>query len=215
MFTKGEVKNLIFQRLNKSPATPGFYTQEKVSSAIQEALDFVAAEMFIADQGFMKKLDYLDVEANQITIPVPPHMEIIDEVRYLVGSVYIPLAYDSQWATPQWSPTTGATDLPGSYRIVDNRFYFAPPLATGGTAALQIEYQRYPSILRNDAQQIDPQFSRAMIWFAVYRACSILASAMKQETKPWRVEEKIWYDKMLQIVNQRNAQSIPIREFQG
>lgn len=215
MFDRASLKYEIYQRLNKSPATPGFFTSEKVNSAIQEAIDFVAAEMFEADEGFLKKIDFLDVTANAVTIPVPPHMAIIEEVRYLVGNVYISLEYDTQWQVPQWSVTSGATQLPSTYKIVDNRFYFNPALGVGGTNYLQVEYQCYPSILRSDSQKIDPQFDRSMLYFCIYRACSILASAMGQNVKSWGVEEALWREKMINIVSKRNAQSTPIAEFCG
>lgn len=215
MFTRAQLAFQVYQRLNKSSATPGFYTEEKVNGALQEALDYVGVKMMLADNGFLKKLDYLDVQANQITIPIPPHMDMIEEVRYLVGNVYIPLAYDSQWKVPQWSVTSGATNLPASYRIVDNRFYFNPPLGVGGTDFLQVEYQSYPSIMRNDNQQIDPQFDRAMTYYLVYRACSILASAMGSTVKPWETEEAVWLNAMQQIVQNRNKQPHPINDFAG
>lgn len=186
-----------------------------MNGALQEALDYVGVKMMLADNGFLKKLDYLDVQANQITIPIPPHMDMIEEVRYLVDNVYIPLAYDSQWKVPQWSVTSGATNLPASYRIVDNRFYFNPPLGVGGTDFLQVEYQSYPSIMRNDNQQIDPQFDRAMTYYLVYRACSILASAMGSTVKPWETEEAVWLNAMQQIVQNRNKQPHPINDFAG
>lgn len=215
MYTRASIMYEVYQRLNKSPVTPGFFTAEKVRSAIQEALDLVATHMMLADEGWLKKIGYMDVEANQITIPVPNYMEMIEEVRYLVGSVYVPLNYDTAFNVPQWSITSGATSLPCTYRIVDNQFYFNPPLGVGGTAYLQVEYMRYPSILRNDSQQVDPQFSRAMIYYIIYRTCSILASAMGQDVKSWSTEEAIWYEKMLIIVEKRNAQSIPIKDFMG
>ncbi len=215
MYTRAYLAYQVYQRLNKSPLTPGFYTEEKVNGALQEAMDFVATKMMMADQGFLKKIGYLDVAANQITIPVPPFMDLIEEVRYLVGNVYIPLEYDSQWKVPQWSVTSGATNLPASYRLVDNQFYFNPPLGVGGTNFLQIEYQRYPSIMRGDTEQIDPQFDRAMIYYLTYRACSILASAMGQVDKSWRVEEQLWFDAMTLIIQKRNKQPQPIRDFQG
>ncbi len=215
MFTRAQLAYQTYQRLNKSSATPGFYTEEKVHGALQEALDYVGVKMMLADNGFLKKLDYLDVTANQVTIPIPPHINMIEEVRYLVGNVYIPLAYDSQWKVPQWSPQSGATNLPASYRIVDNRFYFNPPLGVGGTNYIQIEYQSYPSIMRNDNQQIDPQFDRAMTYYLVYRACSILASAMGSTVKPWEVEETLWLNAMQQIVQNRNKQPIALSDFAG
>lgn len=215
MYDRAAIKFEIYQRLNKSPTTPGFFTSDKVNSAIQEAIDLVAAEMFEADEGFLKKMDFLDVTANATTISVPPHMAIIEEVRYLVGNIYVPLDYDAQWKVPQWSVTSGATQLPATYRIVDNRFTFNPALGVGGSQYLQVEYQAYPSILRSDTQKIDPQFDRAMLYYVIYRSCSILASAMGKKNKDWDYEEALWRQKMLNIVNKRNAQSTPIREFAG
>ncbi len=215
MYTRAYVAYQVYSRLNKSPLTPGFFTREKVNNAIQESMDYVATKMMMADQGFLKKIDYLDVTANQITIPVPPHIDLIEEVRYLVGNVYIPLAYDSQFNIPQWSIQSGATNMPASYRIVDNQLYFNPPLGVGGPNYIQIEYQRYPSIMRNDTQQIDPQFDRAMIYYITYRTCSILSSAMGQDTKSWVVEEGLWFKAMTDIVQNRNKQPTAIRDFAG
>lgn len=215
MYNRAQLSYQVYQRLNKSSATPGFYTEEKVNGALQEAMDYVATKLMVADQGFLKKIDYLDVSPNQITIPIPPHMDMIEEVRYLVGNVYIPLLYDSQWKIPQWSVNSGATSLPSSYRVVDNQFYFNPPLGVGGPNYIQVEYQRYPSIMRNDTQQIDPQFDRSMIYYLTYRACSILSSAMGQQQKPWLVEEGLWLDAMQRIIQNRNKQPAPIKDFAG
>ncbi len=215
MFDRAAIKFEIYQRLNKSATTPGFYTSDKVNSAVQEALDLVAAEMFEADEGFMKKLDNLDVAAGAITIPVPPHMAMIEQVRYLVGNVYVPMAYDSQWNVPQWSVTSGATQLPGSYRIIDNKFYFTPAIGVGGAGFLQVEYQAYPMVLLADTQKIDPQFDRSMIYYVIYRACSILASAMGQTNKSWQREEDMWRQKMVNIVAKRNSGTSVIKDFCG
>ncbi len=215
MYTRAQIAFQVYQRLNKSPATPGFYTEEKVNGAIQEAMDYVATKLMVADQGFLKKIDYLDVEANQITIAIPPHMDMIEEVRYLVGNVYIPLLYDSQWKIPQWSVNSGATSLPSSYQIVDNKFYFNPPLGVGGPGYIQVVYQRYPLIMRNDTQQIDPQFDRSMIYYLTYRACSILASSLGQNNKSWITEELLWLAAMQQIIQNRNKQPAPIKDFAG
>lgn len=215
MFDRALVKFEIYQRLNKSPVTPGFYTADKVNSAVQEAIDLVAAEMFEADEGFLKKIDFVDVSANATTIPIPSHMAIIEEVRYLVGNVYVPLMYDSQWQVPQWSVTSGATQLPASYKVVDNKFYFSPALGVGGTDFLQVEYQCYPSILRSDSQKLDPQFDRTMIYYIIYRSCSILASAIGQTNKSWQYEESMWRQKMVNIVAKRNSGTSYIKDFSG
>lgn len=215
MYTRGAIAYQIYQRLSKSAATPGFFTEEKVNSAIQESLDLVSTEMFLADQGFLKQLDYLDVQASQQTIPIPQHMEMIESVYYLIGNTYIPLAYDSEFGRAQWSPQSGVTQLPASYRVVSNSLYFNPPLSVGGTNYLMVEYQRYPDILRNNAQQVPEQFGRALIWYVVYKSMSILAASMKQLERPWAKEEAQWEQKMLDIVNKRNKMSGAIKEFTG
>ena len=97
MYDRAILRHDILNILNKSPATPGFYTPDKCNMAIQKSLDMAATEMMIYDGGFLKKLDFLDVQPNQLTIPVPPHMEFIQKLSYLVGNVYSPLAYDSRW----------------------------------------------------------------------------------------------------------------------
>lgn len=215
MFDRATVKYEMYQVLNKSPATPGFYTGAKVNSAIQQAIDLVAAEMFEADEGFLKKLGYIDIPANAATVPIPPHMCMIEELRYLVGNVYIPLAYDSQWQAPQWSITSGATQLPATYKIIDNKFFFSPALGVGGSNYLQVEYQSYPSIIRSDSQKMDPQFDRAMFWYIVYRSCSIVSSAMGNARKAWAVEEGLWQQKMINLVAKRTSGTTTMGEFAG
>ncbi len=142
-------------------------------------------------------------------------MEMIQEVRYLIGNVYIPLVYDSNFNNAEWSVQSGVTNLPGRYRIVDNSFYFNPALAVGGTGFLQITYMRYPSILRDDAQQIDPQFNRGMIYYIQYRAATIMANNFGIKNVPWADQEGIWYKKLLDVIQKRNAQSKAITEFCG
>lgn len=214
MFDRAAIRFEVYQRLNKSAATKGFYTDARCNSAIQEAMDYVSTQMMIYDEGWNHKIDYIDVEANQLTIPVPPHMEMIQELRYLVGNVYTPMAYDAPWGAAQWAENSGATSLPSSYRIIDNQFYFNPPIGQGGTKYLQVEYCRFPMVLRDDAQQIDPQFNRAMINFVIYRAATILVNmyGMKGE---WGQTEKLWFDQMMTLLQKRNAQSKPITEFCG
>lgn len=215
MYDRGSIKNQIYLTLNKSPKVKGFYTDERANAAVQEALDFVASEMFLYDEGWQKKLEYLDVPAGCQTIPVPLHYEMIQEVRFLVGNVYVPLQYDTKWGTPEWSPQSGATSLPSSYRIVDNSFYFNPAIGVGGPKYIQVELMRYPSILRNDTQQVDPQFSRGMIYFVQYRAATIMANNFGLTAVPWASQEQLWYQKLLDVVQKRNAQSQPIKDFSG
>ncbi len=218
MYDRAILRHDILNILNKSPATPGFYTPDKCNMAIQKALDLAATEMIIYDQGFVKKLDFIDVAANQLTIPVPPHMEFIEKVSYLVGNIYTPLQYDSRWDSADWSQNSGATSLPFTYQLVDNSFYFNPPIGVGGEKFLQVVYQRFPSIMRSDSQQLDPQFSRATINWVIYNAATQLSSMYgmgDQSGVPWASQEAMWYDKMMMLITKRNASSQPIRDFAG
>lgn len=215
MYDRAAVRNQIYLTLNKGPATKGFYTDDRCNDAVQEALDFVASEMFLYDEGWQKKIDYIDVQANQQTIPIPPHMEMIQEVRYLTGNVYTPLQYNTNVGGAAWSVQSGVTSVPGTYDIVDNSFFFNPALGVGGPKYLQVTYMRYPSIIRDDAQQIDPQFARGMIYFVRYRAATIMANSFGMKNVPWAQQESMWYEKLIDLVEKRNAQSKNITDFCG
>lgn len=215
MLSRADVKYEIYERLNKSPATRGFYTDKKCESAIQESIDFVSTELFLADEGYLHKIDYLDTESNQITIPVPSYMAMVIEVRYLLGNTYIPLVYDQQFQTPQWSDNSGVVQFPSRYRIVDNRFYFSPAFGQGGEKYLMVEYFAYPTVLRNDSQKLDPQFDRCMAWFIIYNSMTIMSSSMQQFAQTWKPIQDSWYNKMLMIVNTRNVGPTNIQDFEG
>lgn len=213
MITRGQLKCSVYEKLNKSATTKGFYTDSKVNLAIQECLDFIAAHMFLADDGWQHKIQYFDTVANQVTVPLPPHMTMILEVRYMNGNVYYPLAYDQDFENAQWAGSSGAVQLPWKYRLVDNALYFNPPLAVGGTAYLQIEYAAYPRKLLKDSDFVESQFDRSMFHYCVYRACSVLAGNVGQFSKAWKEEEAQWFKAMQDIIYMRNAQATPIKDW--
>lgn len=215
MITRAEVKYEVWQKLNKSATTKGFYTEEKVNSAVQECLDYIATHMMIADDGWNHKIDYLDTQANQISVDIPPHMAMLLEVRYLVGNIYQPLMYEQNFGNSEWSGPSGVIQYPSRFRMVDNALYFNPALGSGGAKYLQIEYVAYPRRLQTDADFLESQFDRSMFWYTVYRSCSILAGNVGQFEKPWREEEAQWFNAMQQIIVARNRQSTAIKDFTG
>lgn len=213
--TRGELKYQIWLRLNKSATTKGFYTDEKVNSVIQECLDYINTEQFLADEGFTHKLDHLDVEANQVTIPIRPHWAMILEVRYLIGTTYVPLTYDQQWGAAQSSPTSGVVQSPASYKIVDNMFYFNPAIGVGGTNYLQVEYMAYPPKVKKDSDYLPTQFDRCMYWFTIYHSCELLAGQVKSSVEDWPQQTQKWYQKLIDLIGMRTRQAVPIVEFTG
>lgn len=216
MNTRGELKGKVLRLLNKTGATNGFYTDDKLNDAVQECIDFVAVEMFIADGGWQTKVGYLATQANQLSLDIPPHMAMIKELRYLVGGRYLPMAYDDGSGQGSYAPGSGmGSQWGGVYRVIDNAFYFDPPLTDAGAQQLMVEYMAYPQRLQDDTDFIPSHFDAAMLHFIKYRAASILASSYGKVMKEWSQLETDWYQKLLFIVNRRNLQTTTIREFEG
>jgi hypothetical protein len=194
---------------------PGYYGAGKIDDAMQEAIDFVATEMFLADEGWLNKIMHLDTEADMITLPLPISAAMIKEVRYKIGETYIPIDYDEGIERPQASDDSGTRQSITRYRIVDNAFFFNPPLIEGGTGYLQLEYMAFPKRLQDDSDFIEPQFNAAMYHFIKYRTATILAASIEKYVIPWTGLESSWYEKMALMVNKRNMQSKRIREYEG
>lgn len=213
--TRGELKGRILRFLNKTGKHPGFYTPEKIDDAIEEAMDFVAVHMFQADEGWAKKVMFLDTEANQVSIDLPISAAMISEVRYRFGTEYIPLIYDTAQQQTQYAGDSGVTQWCYRYMIVDNAIYFNPIMAEGGEKYLMLTYQAYPKRVVSDADYIETQFENCFTHYIKYKACSILAGSIEKFARPWAQEEAQWEKKMIELVQQRNQQSQPIIEFCG
>lgn len=216
MITRGELKGRILRHLNKTGGYSGFYGDDKIADAIQEAMDSIAVEMFTAGEGWQSKLDYRDTEAGQITLDIPPHVALIREVKYLVGTVYMPMQYIDAEGMPSYLDAgSGVQQWAGSYKIIDNAFVFDPPLAEGGTKYLQIEHVGYPKRMIDDNDFLEAHFDNALQHYLKYRVCSILASSIEKKSIPWAKEEAYWYAKMVEIVGRRNLRSTPIGDYEG
>lgn len=212
--TRAKVKYEIWTRLNKTPSTPGFYTDAKLTSAIEESMDFVATEQMLADEGWRHKLDYLSPAPGAVSIAIPADASQILELRYLVGNVYVPMTYNQAWQEARWAGSSGVVQSPDSYSIMDNNFYFSPPIGVGGLNYLQLEFLAYPRRIREDSEALPNEFDRATFWFLVYQSCSILDTQLTQ-TVNWSDLANTWYNRIVAMINMRTRQSIPIRNFEG
>lgn len=139
MITRDEIKGRMLRYLNKTPSNQGFYANDKIIDAIQEAMTYIATEMFLANEGWQTKVQFLDTATNQTTVEIPPHMAMINEVRYKVGNLFVPLVYDDANGQAQWADDGGVTQFAATYRVIDNAFVFNPALAEGGTGYLMVE----------------------------------------------------------------------------
>ncbi len=216
MITRAEIKYQIWTRLNKSPSNPGFYTENKINSVIQESIDFIAAEQMLADEGFCHKMELLNTVSGMTDLAIPNDVAMIIELRYLINDVFYPMAYDQQFGQLQWASGSGVVQqYPGSYRIVDNNFHFNPPLGVGGVGFAQLEFMAYPRRFTKDSDVLAGQFDRAMYWFIIYKSCNLLAGQVQQTVDDWQTNEGLWYGKAMQMINMRTRQVIPVRDFDG
>ena len=211
--SRGELKGQILRLLMKTPQYPGFYQPETIDDAITEALDFVSAEMFLANEGWQTKIMYIDTQAGQLSVDIPEGAAMIQMIRYKFATYYQPMVYDDGSGATDYAADSGVRPWGYRYRIVDNAIYFNPPMAEGGEKYLQLEYMGYPKRLQSDADFLESHFDYSMQHFMKYKAASILAASLEKFVVPWGAQETQWYNKMMDIVVKRNLQATQIKEF--
>lgn len=212
-FTRAQIKSELLLLLNKTTSHPGFYTDAKQNSAVQEAVNFVAVEMFLGDEGWRAKQTEINTTAGDYRILIPSDVAMVKEVRYKNGDIFYPIPYDARIETIQVDVATGPRAAAAAYGMLDGYFRFNPPLAEGGTGYLQVEYMSYPTQFTQDSDSLGAEFDLCMYHYIKYRAASILAASIEKATRPWAQEEVLWYGKLQAICTKRNLQSTRIREF--
>jgi hypothetical protein len=218
MFSRGELKGKIWRYLGKTATQPGFYTSEKLDDAIEEALNYIAVEMFQAGEGWLTSYTYYDTVANQASLPLDGNVGLIRQVRYYDQTgTYQPLRYfDNSDASSSTTtlPNNGVTQWASTYRLMGNSIVFDPPLGQGGEKYLQLEIVSYPKRLQTDAQIIDAQFDMCALEFLKYKCCSILAGSIEKTIIAWADLEAKWEQKLLTVLNRRVMSSARIRNFE-
>ena len=212
MISRGELKGRVLRFLNKTSKFKGFYADDKMNDAFQEAIDFIAIEMFEDGEGWTSDIWFIDTTANQVSVPIPDEIAMIKEVRYKIGDAYVPVVYDTDQGQPD-TLKTQVSQFPSKYRIVDNAIFFNPPISDAGVEYLQIEGEKYPKYFQDDADIIPHQFSRAMWHFMKYKMASNLAYSTEKYSIPWKSEEVQWYGQMKKLVAKRVNKPTAIREF--
>lgn len=212
--TRGELKGQILRVLQKDGGYQGFYTDEKLNDAIQDCIDHVAMEMFRAGNGWVSRIQTLDSQSGFPTVDLPPHVIMIQEVRYLIAGRYIPLMYDDATLQIQYAPNTGATQFPSKYRIVEQKIYFNPPPAEGGKDYVQIEFMQYPLTMVADGQLMPQEFHRAMNNYVKWRTASMMAASVGKAYVEWKQYEQEWFQNMVDAVGKRTRSPIYYREFE-
>lgn len=213
--SRGELKGKVLRLLMKTAEYPGPYTDDKINDALHEALDTVAAEMFLANEGWLTRKIYLDTAAGQICVDIPVSVAMIKEVRYLQGNAYVPLVYDDRPKAESYPADSAVRQFASSYKISDNTIYFDPPQSEGGARYLELEVMAFPTRLTEDSQLIDAQFHAGFLHFMKYKTASVLAASVEKFAVSWASHEQYWYEKTVAMIAKRNMQVTPIREFEG
>ncbi len=207
----------VLSKLSKTPKARGFFTPDRIRQYVQEGLDSLATEMFLGGNGFSNKIRYIDTLPNQVAVPIPRDVCYINQVRYLVGNVYEPCPYDEGREKPMWDNTQAGSQLyPYTYRIVDNCFYFNPPVIQGGSKFLMLETTVWPKMPQNPSDYFDvminPAFKNWMTYYIVIGAMSDFGQ--NAANSDWSSQMSYWYDKMKEIIQRRNNQAQRIGDFE-
>ena len=214
MITRGELKTSILTILNKDSGYQGFQTDEKINSAIEDCLRYVASKMFMAGEGWFSDIETLTMPASSFTADLPAGTAIVNAVRYLINDRYVDLEYDDQSRANLVKDATEKQQYPYSYRIInDNKLYFNPAPSQAGADQIQIETTKYPTALASDAEVINTQFNYGLLEYIKWRSCSLLMSSTGNPNAEWLRYEGQWFDVMNSLVSKRNRKTTYIREF--
>lgn len=212
--TRDAMKAQVLAMLNKTPGYQGFFADDKMNYTIQECVDFVAAEMFLINEGWLNQITNINTTPNVKTYDIPDNIAMIYEVRYLSGDQYLPITYD---AGDKQITNTGAINnvFPFNYRIVNNQIYFTYAPGETGTNYLQIEGPTYPTAMASGTDNLMARLDRCFEHVIKYRVASILAAQMGKEVIEWERYYNEWLNVMQNLLQKRVRQPTWIREYEG
>ncbi len=214
--TLGALEGQVLGILQKTPGYQGFYTPEKVKDAVNECFDYVAARMADAATGcWLDEVRHYDTVTNQALVPLQDDIVMIKVARYLTGNVYTPIIYDEARESAVYVGSSGVTQYPSRYRLLNDSIYFNPPLGVAGPQYLQLEVCALPQQMITDGQIIPAKFNRALQHYIKYRSASVLASAVGKFNKEWAQFEGEWFDVMLKMLDKKVNSPAYVRDFEG
>ncbi len=216
MICVGDVERDVLEILQKAPGTSGYYTEQKLRTALQECFDYVATKMFDAQTGgWLDDIRYFDTTTGDSVIKLPANMALLKVVRYKVNTAYVPLEYDKQEKDSQVGPSDGYTQQPSRYRLVGDSIYFNPALYEGGANYLQLELTCYPPRFMSKLDSIDSRWNPCFRNYIKYRTASILVSHKRDFTPPWQQFEAEWKEETIKLIDKRVITEGFTRPFGG
>jgi hypothetical protein len=215
MTTRATIKAKVLRIINKTAGYAGFHTDDHVNDVIQDAIDHIVSQSFMAGEGWFKVIGLVAMPAAGNTAALPTGCAIIEDIRYLVNDTYVPILIRDGDGMPQQAATGTTTSFPGYVRIVGTDMYFDPPPTETGADRIQIEYYAYPAELANDASVISAQLDRSMERYLTWRAASQLMAMAGKPNREWERYENEWAFNVQQILSKRVRQRTYIGEFDG
>jgi hypothetical protein len=207
-----EIKENILELVQKNPTYQGYFTDRKILNTVNEGMDYIAVEMFMTGEGWLREIRYLEWIAGSRVVPIPPDVAIINSVRWLQGDQYYPLKYDTADTTVQQKKDVGIVGDPISFRIVQNKIYLNPQPSTFGPVQLELEFSRYPTMIVSAQQNIQDDFDRIMChWLKYYVANTLISASGK--TSPFTRNEGQFYEQMVKVITSRNRVKTVIGDF--
>lgn len=213
MRTLAEIKANILEKVGKSPNYQGYFTESKIKQMVNEALDFVAVDMFEAGEGWLREIRYLPWAANTRVLELPADVAIINNIRWKVQDTYYPLKYDVAETSVQAVKGTG-TAVPTTYRIIQNKIFLNPEPSDSGDAQIELEFSRYPDRLLSMQQRVMADFDNSMMhWMSYYCVNTLISGA--GGNAPYKQNEAQWYAQMTKVINLRNKVKQTVQDFGG
>jgi hypothetical protein len=212
--TRAELQADIYEILSKSPTAYGLLTPTKVNKAIQDSLDYIAAKMMKIGGGWLGRVSYEDITADDHYVDIPAGMAILNFVKRKNGNGdYEELAFDDGSKGTTVVSTTNSLTV-GTYRFSSGRLYLNQKPATAVTDGILFDGTYYPDRLTADGSEIDGDMNNmTFLHYAKWRSASQLFGLTSKETPPWTASEIEWKQAALEQIARRFREPTFIRNF--
>ena len=213
--TLAELSADILEILQKTSAYQGYFTEAKVTAAINDSLDYIAGKMQLADRGWLRSLETLDVVAGVNTVTLPAGTVMLHGVWFATdGLDYGPLKYLTLERQPIYKNDSGGIGAPTTYSVHGNDLFFNPAPGISQTGAVKVMVTKFPDLLQAQGDAISSQFDRGLINYAKWRSASILGSLVENANPAWRITEREWEDQILQTIPRKVSTQKVIQGFE-
>jgi hypothetical protein len=208
-----DIKTDVLELLSKDNTYQGFYTDSKISFAINDSLDYVFANMMFNGEGWLTTTTTLNTVANTETVALPTGCVVVHQVWYKVGDTWVPLTYDTNVDKTQFTTTT-QVPYPVSFSVEGVNLFFNPVPSNVGTGTIRIKYSAFPALLAANAST-DAQITRGLRRFVAYRSASVCLTTTDNSQSPWKEYEIQWWQYLQDLLSKRVKSPQFIQSFRN